>query len=176
MKSFVLIFILFFGIARFAQAKKHQHHQQAHVHGAGTLGIAFDGTVGKIEFRGAAEGILGFEYKPKNKNDEKTVADAIENFENNMGQMVAFDETLNCKLTKETIGQVPEKGEKHLAEHSEWVANFKVNCIRSPLGTKMTVDFTRFKHLKDLDITVLVDSLQKTAEFNKKPVTINLGL
>ena len=117
---------------------------------------------------------MGFEHQPKNKNDEKVVADAVAQFETQIGNMIKMDSSLACQFTKESISQIPEAGEKGLAEHSEWVANFTVACAKSPLGTKVVVDFSGFKLLKDMDITVLIGSVQKTAEFKKKPVTIEL--
>ncbi len=175
MKIYVLSTILLLSMNVFAKEKKHKHHDHgAHVHGAGNLAIAFDDVKGKIEFKGAAEGILGFEHKPKNKKEEKIVSEAIARFENEMSKMVQMDSSLNCKFTKDMIGQVPEEGNEGSGEHSEWVANFTVICSKSPMGTKLIVDFSNFKSLRDLDITILADSVQKSAEFKKKPVTIEL--
>jgi hypothetical protein len=175
MKLHILATTLFFALNVMAKEKKHEHREHgAHEHGAGTLAIAFDDTKGKIEFKGAAEGILGFEHKPKNKKDEKAVADAVAHFENEIGKMVQMDSTLGCQFTKELIGQVPEEGEKGSGEHSDWAANFTIACAKSPMGTKIVIDFSSFKLLKDMDITVLAGSVQKSAEFKKKPVTIEL--
>lgn len=175
MKFFILTTTLLLTMTTMAKEKKHAHHEQkAHVHGAGKLAIAFDDTKGRIEFKGAAEGILGFEYRPKNKKDEKVVTDAVAHFENDIGKMVQFVASLQCQFSKENIGQVPEEGEASSAEHSDWAANFNVTCAKSPLGTNIIVDFSSFKLLKDLNITVLSGSIQKSAEFNRKPVTIEL--
>jgi hypothetical protein len=175
MKLQILTVALLFGITVIAKEKKHEHREHgAHVHGTGNLAIAFDDTKGKIEFKGAAEGILGFEHKPKNKKDEKAVADAVAHFENDIGKMIQMDASLGCQITKEMIGQVPEEGEEGSGEHSDWAANFNVVCSKSPIGTKIVIDFSSFKLLKDMDITVLAGSVQKSAEFKKKPVTIEL--
>ncbi len=175
MKTRILVATLFLALNVIAKEKKQEHREHgAHVHGAGNLAIAFDDTKGKIEFKGAAEGILGFEHKPKNKKDEKAVADAVAHFENDIGKMVQMDASLGCQLTKEMIGQVPEEGEEGSGEHSDWAANFTVACAKSPLGTKIVIDFSSFKLLKDMDITVLAGTVQKSAEFKKKPVTIEL--
>ena len=173
MKLSILISILFFTFTSFAaDKKKHVHREHgAHAHGTGNLAVAFDDTKGKIEFKGAAAGILGFEHKSKNKKDEKAVADAVAHFENDISKMVQMDASLGCQFTKELIGQVPEEGS---GEHSDWAANFTVVCTKSPLGTKIVIDFSSFKFLKDLDITVLAGSLQKSAEFKKSPVTVEL--
>jgi hypothetical protein len=177
----IFVFISLFSILSLADShsktdKHHEHREHgAHVHGGGTLAIAFDDLNGKIEFKGAAEGVLGFEYQPRSEKDKKAVAEAVAMFENNISKMVQFDPSLNCKFKKELIGQVPEKGEEGSGEHSDWAANFAVTCEKSPIGTNLTVDFSNIKRLKDVDITVLVGSVQKSAEFKgKKPVIIEL--
>ncbi len=155
--------------------KTHEHREHgAHEHGAGKLAIAFDDAKGKIEFKGAAEGILGFEHQPRSEKDKKAVAEASQHFEKDIAQMIQLDPSLNCQFTKEMIGQVPEEGEEGSGEHSDWAANFAVTCAKSPVGTTVTVDFSSFKLLKDVDVTVLAGAVQKSAEFKKKPVVIEL--
>jgi hypothetical protein len=175
----IFIFVSLFTIVSIAETKKEKHHEHrehgAHVHGGGTLAIAFDGATGKVEFKGAAESILGFEHQPKSEKDKKAVAQAIVNFEKNISKMVQFEPSLGCQFKTDLIGQVPEEGEEGSGEHSDWAAQFSLACSKSPIGSKLTVDFTSFTRVKDLDITILADSLQKSAEFKgKKPVIIEL--
>lgn len=169
-----LLFLLLVSGLSFNAVAKEKHSHGAHVHGVAKLAVAFDELKGKVEFKGAAEGVLGFEYAPKTEKDKKAVADVTKYFEEEISQMVQLDASLGCQFTKEQIGQVPEAGEKTITKHSEWVANYTVVCKKSPLGTKITFDFTQITHLNDLDITVLVGNLQKSEEFKKKPVTIEL--
>jgi hypothetical protein len=177
----LFVLISFLSALCFADShpKKEKHHEHrehgAHVHGGGTLAIAFDDAKGKVEFKGAAEGILGFEHQPRSDKDKKTVADEAAHFEKDISKLVQFDPSLNCQFQKDLIGQVPEEGEEGSGEHSDWAANFSVTCNRSPLGTKITIDFTSFKRIKDLDITALIGSAQKSAEYKgRKPVVIEL--
>lgn len=162
--------------ARAPGKEKHPEHREqgAHVHGQGSLAMAFDDKLGKIEFKAAAESILGFEYKAKNSRDQKVVDQAIKRFENEISKMIQFESSLNCQFRKELIGQIPEKGHEGSGEHSDWAANFSVTCTKSPLGTKITIDFSSFKLLHDLDITVLAGEIQKSAEFKGKPIAIEL--
>ena len=88
--------------------------------------------------------------------------------------MIQFDSSLNCQFTKEMIGQVAEEGEEGSGEHSDWAANFAVTCDKSPLGSKLTIDFAHFKRLKDIDVTILAGSIQKSVEFKGKPITTEL--
>lgn len=172
----LLSLVFFVSLTSFAK-EKHQEHA-AHVHGGGKLAIAFDKSVGKIEFKSSAESILGFEHKAKTAKDKKNVAEKTTSFEKEISKMIQFDPTLNCQFKKEMIGQVPEgndKDEKGSGEHSDWVANYTVTCVQAPIGTKITIDFTQFKALKDLDVTILIDALQKSAEFKGQPIVIDLN-
>lgn len=168
MKSlFVVIMVV--SLFVLAKTKEHRHHE-AHVHGGATLNIAFDQLAGKIEFKAAADGIVGFEHAAKSKADQKTLADSIALFESKIGQMIVFDSGSGCVFEKDKIAMLSEKN----STHADFIANFKVQCSKSLSGTKLTLDFTSFNKINDLDVTVLIDSLQKTAEIKTKPITIDL--
>lgn len=171
----LLIFISVFVTANFCFAKGTFRSLGAHVHGNGTLSVAFDANQGRIEFKGAAEGILGFEHQPRTAKDKKTVAMAVSHFEHDIGKMVAFDPSLNCQFKKEIIGQVPEAGHEGSGEHSDWAANFSVHCDKSPLGTKLAIDLSSFKLLRSVSVAVLVEAIQKSAEISGgTPISIDL--
>ena len=194
----ILFTLTLLTLTAFAE-KKHEHRQhEAHVHGAATLNIAFDQMVGKIEFKAASEGVLGFEHVAKSDKDKKTLNDAIAKFEVDISKMVQLDSSLNCTFTKEKIEMAKESETEHAkevaaekkseqkadkkhkahkveGEHSDFIANFNVTCKKPIVGSKLTVDFTAFKNIKDLDVTVLADSLQKSFEVKVKPVTIELN-
>ena len=82
-----ILFLLLISPVTFAAAKEHRHHE-AHVHGSATLNIAFEKLQGKIEFKAAADSILGFEHEAKSEKDKKTVSDISSLFENNINTMV----------------------------------------------------------------------------------------
>ena len=69
MKSILLaLFILILG--QTAVAAEHKHHG-AHVHGSANLNIAFDDLKGKLNFKSASMGIVGFEHRAVSKKDIK---------------------------------------------------------------------------------------------------------
>ncbi len=160
--------------------KKHRDHG-AHVHGAAALNIAFDELAGRIEFKGAADGVVGFEHEAKSEQDKKRLQDAIAKFESEIAQMVVFEKSLGCQITKDNVAlesqtqekPAAKKAHKH-AEHADFIASFSVICEKSVVGSKVEVNFTSFKRIKDLDITVLVGDIQKSAEAKAKPVVIEL--
>lgn len=184
----LIAFIFILTSAHFSLAKKKEHrHHESHVHGGATLNIAIDQLKGKVEFKAASEGILGFEHEPKSEKDKKKLNDVIAQFENGIGTMVKFDDTLGCQLTKEKIEMSQDKDEdhekddkakhnksKHKGEHSDFIANFNLECKQEVKGSKLVLDFSQFKGLKDLDVTLLIGDLQKSVEIKRKPVTIDL--
>jgi hypothetical protein len=190
----ILLAITFLTLTAFAK-KNHEHRQhEAHVHGSATLNIAFDQLNGKIEFKAASAGVLGFEHSAKSDKDKKTLNDAVAKFETDISKMIQFDSKFGCTFSKEKIEMAKEpeeehakevaaekksvklhKADKHEGEHSDFIANYNVTCLKSIAGSKLTVDFTTFKNIKDLDVTVLADTLQKSFEVKTKPVTIELN-
>lgn len=175
MKNYMMALLLICSTSSLASNHKHSHKEHgAHVHGAGALTIAFESTKGKISYEGSAHGILGFEHVAKKEKDVKKLSEVTAMFENDLGKMVKFDSSLKCQFTKEKLGQVPEKGQDKITKHSDWIAEFSVACEKSPLNSDLIIDFTAFSGLKDVDVTIVVDSLQKSAEFKGKAITVSL--
>lgn len=172
MKIFVKVLILLFitlSISNaFAGKKKEHRHHEAHVHGSATLNIAFDNLKGKVEFKAASEGILGFEHEAKSEKDKKKLADTLAKFETSINSMVKFESTLDCVISKEKIENQVN------GHHVNFIANFNVECKKDLKGSKLTFDFSEIKGLKDLDVTLLIGDLQKNIEIKRKPVTVEL--
>jgi hypothetical protein len=183
MNQFLIASLVFVSLTAAAGKKKEHRHHEAHVHGSATLSIAFDQLKGKIEFKAASEGIVGFEHEAKSDKDKKKLAEVVSTFENSISKMIKFEESLGCVFNKEKIEMRAEANDhdekskdhdEHKGEHSDFVANFSVDCKKDVKGSKVTFDFTSFKGLKDLDVTLLIGDLQKSAEVKRKPVTIEL--
>lgn len=152
----------------FAQTPKHREHS-AHAHGSGKLGIAFDNNKGSVDFHIPAESIIGFEHTAKKEKDKKTKADQLSLLENKISEMLVFEKSLNCQISKEKV-EVSSEG-----EHSDVQANFNIICEKSPKGTSVVFNFQKyFKKIKDLDVQILVDDLQKSFEANKTGSSILL--
>jgi len=173
-KIIILLALIAQNVFAAGEHKHHKHHHAAHVHGGGELSIAFDNLNGRIEFKTAAQSVLGFEYKPKKDKDLQKLKTVTEQFNNSIQQFVQFDQGAECIITPDVIGQIPEKGETEIVKHSDWQAHYNVVCKKSVVDTKIKIDFSVFKNLKDLDVTVLAGSLQKSVEYKGKPIEINL--
>lgn len=168
--AFLIIFMVVSAQAKRKNPPIHREHQ-AHSHGSGNLSIAFEKNSGKIEFKITAESILGFEHLAKSEADKKTLATNLQIFEAEIGKMIIFDASLNCRYSKEQLAQQGEAD----SHHSDWIAQYSIHCDRSPLKTKLLIDFTRYKKIRDLDITLLVEDLQKNAEYKGTPLNIELN-
>ncbi|MBX2988765.1 MAG: DUF2796 domain-containing protein [Bdellovibrionaceae bacterium] len=152
-------------------SQAHREHG-AHEHGHGDLAIAFDGNNGRVELKAPSESIYGFEHAAKTDKQKKQIDDAFAKLESKIGEMVAFDPELKCAFTKDGIEIVRENDK---SSHSEVRAAFKVACEKSPLGRSLTLDVAKqFPKLRHTQVTVLTDSVQKSAELGKKSLTIEL--
>lgn len=161
MKICMSLFLAFGCISAKAQHRQHL----AHTHGAGKMSIAFDGLNGRIEFEVAAESILGFEYTPKTNSDKKVVARAIKSFQKDFDQMLQFDSALGCIFSPDKVEQ---KMEGKTSSHSDFVATYNVQCKKPLIGSQVKFNFSRYEHLNDVDLTILIDAFQKAIEITNK--------
>lgn len=175
MKS--LIFILMFSLTTFA--KKEVHRQLGpHAHGSGSLGIAFDGTKAKLNFKIPSDGVIGFEYTPKTEKDKATKKAQLEKFEAKISSMVELDPALNCTFSKESLEVVKdqEESKETHSEHSDTFAVFNISCDKSPVGTKITFNFQRiFPKINHLEVQVLAGDIQKSVDAEKDGTIIDLN-
>lgn len=175
MKIIIFALSAVFAVTTLAKEKHREHG--AHQHGAGTLGIAFEEKKGKLDFKIPSDSIVGFEYTPKTEKDKATKKTQLEKLENNISEMVVFDPTLNCKITKEKIEVVKdqEESKETHSEHSDTFAQFNVLCEKSLTGTKIVFNFQKyFPKIQDLDVQILVGDLQKSVEAKKNGVSVEL--
>lgn len=158
----LVLFLLIWVSTGFATVHEHREHG-AHSHGAGTLGIAFDGLKGKIDFKIPSDSIFGFEYVAKSDKDKKKRDEGLSKLETKISEMLVFEPALNCKITKDKIEVVAES-----PKHSDTVASYNVTCDKSPVGTELTFNFQKqFPKIKDLDVQIVADNVQKSIEANK---------
>jgi hypothetical protein len=165
----------------------HEHREHgAHQHGVGIIGVAFEGLKGKVEFKIPAESIVGFEHEAKKESDIKKQSEALVKFESKINEMLVFESSSKCVLTKEKIEVVREeehkddkhnhkhKGPKHTA-HSDFVAHYNVTCEKSPAGTDFTLKMhSQFKKIKKLELQLIVDNLQKAQTITKDNTVVSL--
>ena len=153
-----------------AAEDEHRHHG-AHNHGSATASLAFDGVNGRLEFKSPSESIFGFEHEAKTDKDKKTQAAGLSTLENKIAQIVVFDSKLNCQFTKDKIEVVKEANENH----SDTSASFNISCKKTPIGSHITFFFQKFfPKLHDVDLQILADSVQKSAEAKSNGMQVEL--
>lgn len=177
MKKIILL-VLSFQLTTLANSPKAHRHHGAHQHGAGQLSIAFDKNTGRAELKASAVSIIGFEHTAKTAKDQKIKADQLATLEGKISEILQFQADLNCKITKEKIeilkDEKKSKGSK--AEHSDILAEFNIECLKSPIGSKLIFNFQKFfKNLEDLDVQILVDDFQKSLEVKKSGTSLTLA-
>jgi hypothetical protein len=179
LKHFLSFAIVFLSVLPLCFANKHEHkkdrgqkHLRAHVHGSGNLNIAFDKTNGKIEFKSSADAILGFEHNPKSESEIKLLTETIDSFKKQASDWISFDKKTNCIFENELADLVVDKDDQ---SHADFTAVYKIKCTESPLGSKLKIDFSKFKNLKNLDIALIIDDVQKSAKYKGKFLEILLG-
>lgn len=168
MKKIVMLFLVTSSFSVFARKKKEHRHHHSHVHGSATLSIAFDQLQGKVEFKATSEAILGFEQEAKSEKDKKILSETMAKFESGMASFVKFEDSLACVFTKEKLEMVV------LGDHADFIANFTVTCKTAIQGSKLTVDFSQFKGLKNLDVALLAGELQKSFKVKRKPISVEI--
>lgn len=158
----ILLIATLVSVASAKEQKSHREHG-AHAHGAGSLGIAFEGSSGRIDFKMPGESIIGFEYVAKSAKDKSKRDTALLVLEKSIAEMIVFEASLNCSFTKEKIEVVAES-----AKHSSVVAGFNIACAKSPVGSEIVFNFQKqFPKIKDLDVEVVADAVQKSVEVKK---------
>jgi hypothetical protein len=158
--SFCLLFAL--------NAQAHREHK-AHAHGQAQLTMAFDQIQGSAEFETPAEAIVGFEHEAKSAKDLQRKQEAFLKFEKDFPQMLKLDPALKCQFHTDSIEMKTEGG-----GHADFVASFKIQCEKSPLGTALTLDFSSYKGLKMVKATILAGTIQKSVDVKSKPVRVEL--
>lgn len=170
MKSITLVLML--SVSQLLWAKNQHHHREhsAHAHGAGTLGIAFEGGSGQIEFKIPSESIMGFEHKAVSAKDKQTQEKALEKLNQNISEMIAFDADLKCMFTKDQV-----ETKFHSKNHSEVIVRYKINCRKSPVGTSLSIGFNKFfSRIKEIELQVVADNFQKSFKIKNESVTLSL--
>jgi hypothetical protein len=157
-------------LSLWADAHQEHRHHGAHVHGKGSMSIAFDDAKGEIVFHTAAMGIVGFEHDAHSKKDIQAKADAFKKFENEIMNMAHFDANLNCKYEKKSMEMKKDED----GDHSDFDADFEVTCDKSPIGTTIVFNFSMWPAMHEVAATILAGTLQKTVEVKDKSVSLVL--
>lgn len=164
----VVLIGLLLGSTAFAQTRRHGAHQ----HGVAEVNLSFEAETGVLSLQVSSDAIYGFEHEAKTNAQKKAVEDGLQKLESKMGQMIQFSAELGCQWEKEKIETV-RQGRN--SKHSEVHAEFGITCQKSPKGTDIQFQFAEhFPKIKSAQVTVLVDTLQKSFKADKDQRTLSL--
>jgi len=175
-----------------AIAAEHRHAGK-HVHGAGELNIAVEGSGAIIEFRAPGESLYGFEHEAKTDAEKKKQETTLQLLKDKIHEMVILDKALGCKFAPKRVVVVEEgpdrgkKGQEHKAspgkhgeqkkssEHREVVAEFSLTCDKPLSGTSVRFGFTKaFPSLDELKVQALSGAKQSGATIRKDKGSVKL--
>ncbi len=165
-----VLFLLAWGVS--VTGSPHEHG--AHVHGDSKLSVAFDGKSGTAEFSVPGESLNGFENKPKNKQQEKKVAEGLSQIEREISKMLVFAPELKCVFRKTKI-EINYGGRSGSGTHSDVDADFEINCEKSPAGSRVVLNFFQpWLKMKSVESQFLVNSVQKSFQHQKNGQGVDL--
>ncbi|WP_295903089.1 ZrgA family zinc uptake protein [uncultured Bdellovibrio sp.] len=143
--------------------------QGAHVHGAGKVSMGFDGKKGKIEMEIPADTLFGFEHEARSKKDKQKKEEALKKLEEKISEMIVFDPALKCEIKKE-IFEVNQEN-----NHADVDAEFSVTCQAPMAGSSVSFHFSKvFSRLKKVQVDVIADGVQKSAQVLKNGDSLDL--
>lgn len=173
MKNILALSVISFLFTPAFAQHKHSHREHgAHQHGHGEVAIAFDGLKGKVEFKSPSDSVVGFEFEPKNAKQKRQRDEAFAKLKDKIGDMIAFEASLSCVFSDKNVEMVREKPK---SSHSETRGAFDVECAKSPLGSTVKFNFVaQFPKLVEVDVTFLMDTLQKQIEVGKDGASLEL--
>lgn len=142
-----------------------------HVHGTGTLSVAFSGADIQLSLVVPGADIVGFERPAENDDDRAQVAGAVSDLSKPMELFVAasaagcFTMTANVTLTSERLDQ----GEGADAQaHMEFVADYQVRCQDiTQLNRVEFAYFDRFPNASRLDIQISCGGANRIASVSR---------
>lgn len=159
----LMIWMLAAGLSvAWAQKEGEKRSAEAHEHGAGKLGIAFEGLKGSWEWEIPMESIAGFEYQPKTAGDKKKLADALATVREKMAEMVILPAGAGCVLTVTKADHIYKDHGDHA--HSDLNAAGTIVC-RTPLRGEVRFAFLKhFPKVHKTTVQYLSEAVQTGAE------------
>lgn len=156
-------------LAQQQSADEPQRQLGAHAHGQGKLGIAIEKRTVEIELEAPGSDIVGFEHTAKTAEQKKAVADARALLAKPLA-LFKLPEAAGCKVTSARVKLVggahhhhghshgakgaDAKGQAAAEPHSEFHAEYKLNCAKPELITSIDFDyFKSFPRAEALDIS-----------------------
>jgi hypothetical protein len=159
-----------------------------HVHGRGTLNIAIEGDKVTMELETPGMDIVGFEHAATTQRDKATVEKAKAQLSAPLS-LFTLPAGAGCRVTEATIAieqgehehdakekaEASTKGEAHSAGHSEFHAQYALECSSANAITAIEFGYFRaFPGAEKLDINVITPKGQSRFEATRARPNISL--
>lgn len=154
------------------EAKPHSRHHDAHAHGVAQLNIAIDNNTLMIELTSPAANIIGFEHKIESDAEEKAYDLAIQQLTQPASLFIANSEAL-CAITDIDINSSFDSNKPH-KQHNDFSAEYTFICHNmNGLDQIHTKLLQVFPNTEEVNVQIIDDSGQRTAQINQYNHTIN---
>lgn len=164
---------------------------KAHEHGHGSLQIGIDGQKLVMELEVPGADIVGFEHAARTDKEKAAIRNAKDALAG-ATSLFKLPEGAGCRLEEAKVALSGEEhghekehvsgkeaghghGEKHGAEHAEFLAGYSFRCASlDALNSISFPYFEKFPGAEELDVTLVTDKGQKEFEVNRKNRQIDL--
>jgi hypothetical protein len=168
-----------FMVVSAAQAEEDRRELGPHVHGHGTLAIAFEANNVQMELAAPGMDIVGFEHEAETAEQKSAVEAALVDLKEPL-KLFALPDSAGCTVTSADVKVVAEEeehedhhataeaggaagSEEHEAHHTEFRATYALACADTAQVSWLDFPFfDRFAGSGKLDVTV-VDGNGQTA-------------
>jgi hypothetical protein len=155
-----ILFVMLVGLGAVANADNSS--KNTHAHGLARMTIAFDGKIGKLVVNAPSDMVYGFETQARSVQDKKRKAQGLQHFEDNIAEAIEFDPALKCEIKKDMFEVNQE------STHADVEAEFRVTCQSAVAGSSIRFYPRKvFSRFKTLNVEIMADTLQKSAEIKK---------
>lgn len=147
-----------------------------HVHGAGTLSIAIEGSKVSLDFSAPANDILGFEHQPSTNEQKQALEKAIAALGKPL-ELFGFPAAAGCSVEtanvvfnagepKDAKADAKPAGEEHA--HADFDIDYALTCkVPAELGSLTFPYFRQFAGAQKLTVTVVGDKGQSQFEVTR---------
>ena len=144
--------------AQIAAAAEHREHG-AHVHGAGQLNIALDGTQLEIELDSPAANLVGFEHAPRNTAEQVQRDQALAQLRDGQALFI-LPEAAACRLQGSHVAEEgpehQENGDNESNHHADISGLYRFHCeTPSELSGIDVRLFQRFPAIEKLEVQLI---------------------
>ena len=181
MISVVAVLLIASGSVTWAQTERRE--VGAHVHGAGTLSIAIEGSKISMDLSAPANDILGFEHQPTTPQQTLTLATAKEVLANPLA-VIEFPVAAGCTIESANVAfnaaapadaSKPEKNSAEPSGHADFDVDYVLTCKAVDKITALTFPyFKQFLGAQKLTVTLATDKGQSQYDVTRENPSLTL--